>query len=452
MTAPTAVGPKRSAGLLVIAGRGDGRPSHAGPVGPKRLAALLVVGLAVVGACGDGGRVEIGGGSPPPAPTATPAPEPQSPAAEAAGELRFVEVAPAPEPVPPEPPAAELFDGDEESDSPAGSEPEDGLDEAAVADLVAGVLKSQSGVTSSSEQVYLTIRTSFDDEFDVNLDDVPYALATTVGDRTHIRIDQAALAGLDAAEDGTAPAVPADMPPLEAIFDQAAQQVFFRLAPLAALEPEGDRAELAQGLAAQGFDIADIADLWGTADLADQTDWLLTEIGVSAVSLLEEFLELLQVASSSGSILEADAVGPSEAAGVATEEYVFVIDLAPLADQLPPFFAAFLGELDGSGSEGGGLLDGLGVPLPVGYAVHLDPDGLARQVVIDLDLGAILSAVFEEFAEFGEPSATDGPADGAQSALFEIEYRIAVRIEVLAVNDPSLAVALPDPALVVELP
>lgn len=432
--------------------------------GPRRLAALVVVGLLVAGACGDGGGVETGGGSPPPSPTATPAPEPQPPAAEVSEELRFVEVAPAPEPVPPEPvplepgpappgpaaepPAAELFDGGEEGDPSGGAGPEDRLDAAAVAELVTGVLEAQSGVTSSSEQVYLTIRTGLDGEFDANLDDVPYALTTTDGDRAHIRIDQAALAGLGAIEDGTAPAVPADMAPLEVIFDEDAQQVFFKLAPLAALEPDGDQVALAAELAAQGFDVADLADLWGTADLAGETDWLLSEIGVSAVSLLGEFLDFLQAASDTGGILQAHAAGPGEAAGVATQEYSFEIDLAPLADQLPPFFAAFLGALGDGESAEGELLDGLPVPLTVGFALHVDPDGLARQVVIDLDLGAILRAVFEGFAELDELLGEDGDTTG----MPEIEYRVAVRIEVLAVNDPSLAVALPDPALVVDLP
>jgi hypothetical protein len=362
------------------------------------------------------------------------------PATEESDELRFVEVAPAPEPAPP---TAELFDGDEDDEPRSESAPEDSLGAAAVADLVAAVLEAQSGVTSSSEQVYLTIRASLDGDIDANLDDVPYALATTVADRTHIRIDQAALA---AAEDGTETAATADMPPLEMILDEDARQVFFRLAPQAALEPESDQGELAEALAAQGFDVADLADLWGTVDLGDETDSLLSGMGVSAASLLGEFLEFLQAASSTGNILEAAAVGPSEAAGVATEEYSFAIDLVSLADRLPPFFASFFGAVGEGLSSDAGLLDGLPVPLTVDFALHLDPDGLARQVVIDLDLGAILQGLFEEFADFGELA----DADDAESAPAEIEYRVGVRIEVLAVNDPSLAVALPDPALVVE--
>lgn len=410
-------------------------------------AGSLMAVLMIAGACGDGGRVETGGGSPPPAPAA--APEPQPPPAETSEEPRFVEVAPAPEPAPPEvtppepaPPAAEaeLFDGGVEGDLPAGSEPAAGLDEAAVAEVIAGVLEAQSGVTSTSQQVYLTFRVRFEGEPDVDVDDVPFAFSTTVDDRTYLRIDQATLANLGAVEDGADPTVPADMPPLEVILDQDAQQVFFKLA---ALEPEGDQAELAEELAAQGFDVADLADLWSTADLVGETDWLLSEIGVSAVSLLGEFLELLEVASSSGSILEAGALGPSEAAGVATEGYRFEIDLVAVADRLPPFFESFFGGVGGTADSE--FLGELPVALALDYALHVDADGLARRVVVDLDLGAILMAAFAGLGDlFGE--------DGEGGGMPEIEYRVIVRIDVVSVNDPSLTVALPDPSLVVDLP
>ena len=55
-------------------------------------------------------------------------------------------------------------------------------------------------------------------------------------------------------------------------------------------------------------------------------------------------------------------------------------------------------------------------------------------------------AVFSGFGEMGETP------DGADIEFPEIEYRVAMRFETLAVNDPSLVVTLPDPALVVDLP
>jgi len=418
--------------------------------GSRRLAALVVVGLLVAGACGDGGRVGTGGGSSPPAPTAAPAPQPR--AQETSEEPRFVEVAPGPEPAPPEPepappepepapPGPELFDGGEEDEPPAGDdEAAAGLDEAAVADVIAGVLEAQSGVTSISEQVYLTLRVRYEGEPDVDVDDVPYAFSTTTGDRTYLRINQAALANLGAAEDGTDPAVPADAAPIEIILDEGAEQVFVRLGPLAAMSPDGDMDDLAAELAAQDFDMADLDDLWGRVDSGGEAFPLMQDFGVSAMSLFGEFLELLEVASSGGSILAAGAGGPSEAAGVPTEEYRFEIDLAAMADQLPPFFESFFGGVGGTGDDE--FLGDLPVPITLDYVLHVDADGLARRAVVDLDMGAILMAALAGFGElFGEGGG-----------MPEIKYRVIVRTDVVGVNDPTLSVTLPDPSLIVELP
>ena len=201
--------------------------------------------------------------------------------------------------------------------------------------------------------------------------------------------------------------------------------------------------ELAAELTAQGFDMADLPDLWGRVDSAGDAYPLMQAFGVDAASLLDEFLELLEVASSSGSILEAGALGSSEAVGVPTEGYRFEIDLVSLADELPPFFESFFGGF--GGTEDAELLGELPVPLAIDYALHVDADGLARRAVADLDLGAILMAAFAGLGDlFGE--------DGETSGLPEIEYRVIVRTDVVSVNDPSLSVPLPDPSLVVELP
>ena len=42
--------------------------------------------------------------------------------------------------------------------------------------------------------------------------------------------------------------------------------------------------------------------------------------------------------------------------------------------------------------------------------------------------------------------------EGADVGLPEFEYLLSIRFEALAVNDPSLTVALPDPSLVVDVP
>ena len=112
---------------------------------------------------------------------------------------------------------------------------------------------------------------------------------------------------------------------------------------------------------------------------------------------------------------------------------------------MPAFLAGFLG-----GPEAGGPPpeDSLGAlpSLPTAITVHVDDGGFARQVQLDLDLGAILMAVFAGFGEIG-----DVP-EGADVGLPEIDYLLSMRFDVLAVNDPSLAVTLPDPAVVVDVP
>ena len=173
---------------MVSGGRRIGR-------GTKLLASCLVVGLLVAGACGDATDDEVAtlSETKPPAPVETAEPPPPAPAPVP------------PEPAPSEPPPAEApqpadATATEEPPPPEPSPaslPEGELDAAAVAALVASVDAAQSGVTSSLEQLYLTMELSSGGQSMGSVSAVPYALSTTVGDLTHVMIDQSALeAGL----------------------------------------------------------------------------------------------------------------------------------------------------------------------------------------------------------------------------------------------------------------
>ena len=404
----------------------------------RLLAGWLAVVVLVAAACSDPDDSQVATltETKPPAPvevTPDAPPDPRPPPA--------AEPPAAPEVTPAEAPAAP------EPESPSEPEPpplpQGELDAAAVAALVSTIDAAQSGVTSSREQLYLTLQLNFGGQSAGSVSNVPFTLSTTVGDLTHFQMDLAALAALSGLEDGMAQPAPAGGPPFELVLDGSSQQLYVKLAPLAALDPGEQPPELASLAAQRG---AELADLWGRADLAGAGDGFLGGIGLGAQTSRAEFLALLRAASDSGSILEARADGSGQVAGVATQVYTFVIDLARLTGDLPPFLEGFLGGPGAGGPPPDELLDSLAVPLTTELTLHVGGDGLARQVGFDLDLGEILMAVFSGFGEMGETP------DGADIDFPEIEYRVAMRFETLVVNDPSLVVTLPDPALVVDLP
>ena len=405
----------------------------------KLLVGSLAVVMLIAATCTDSADNQVA------TPTDT---KPLPPATDPAGEMTPAEPSPAQPAEPPTapvepaaPPAAAPTEPPPPADPPPPPVPQGELDAAAVAALVASVDAAQSGVTSSREQLYLTMELAFGGQSMGSVGDVPYALSTTVGDLTHILIDQSALAALSAFEDGMAPAAPVEMPPLEMVLDESAQQVYVKLAPLAALGP-GEQPPFVADLAAQGHDIA---NLWGRPGSEDMGDEILPGFGPATRPGLGQFVSLLKAASDTGSVLEARSVGPGETAGVATQEYTFTIDLAALVGQWPPFLESFLAGPGGGEPPPPELLDSL-PSLASGFTLHVDGAGMARQAGFDLDLGALLMA---GFAGFGEMA--DDP-EGAEIDFPAIEYRVAMRIEVLAANDPSLTVSLPDPSQVVDVP
>ncbi|MDE0654176.1 MAG: hypothetical protein OXI26_11040 [bacterium] len=404
-------------------------------------AGCLVAVLMIAAACSDDGESQVATltDTKPPPPVETT--ETVSP--------------PAAEPSPPAepPPSADGTSPDESpaeapppADAPPAAEPQpmpDGdLDGAAVAALVAAADAAQSGVTSSREQLYLTMELSFGGQSMASVSDIPYALSTNVGGLTHILIDQSALAALSALEDGMGSAGPAQLPPIEAIVDENARQIYVKLSSLEALGP-GERPPVLDELIAQGNDVA---TLWGRPGLDGTSDEILPGLGPGARPALGQFLGLLKAASDTGSVLAAQSVGPAETAGVATREYTFEVDLAALIGQWPPFLESFLAGPGGGEPPPPELFNSLTSPLLSNVTAHFDSGGLARQVGFDLDLGALLMAAFAGFGEMA-----DAP-EGAEIDFPEIEYRLAMRVEALAINDPSLAVSLPDPSQVVDVP
>ncbi len=405
----------------------------------------LVAVLMVAAACGDSGddQVAILTEDRPPPPV-TESADDMMEAESPAPPTESTEPAPAP-PEPAAPPAESTPETSEPVPEPAPPAPaaavEGPLDGTTAAAVISTLSESQQAVTSSRVQVYLSMQLSIDGVSAGSLSNVPFVLYTTSGDRTHVQVDQSSLAALSGFEDGMPTAAPANLPPLELILDGAGGQAYVKLAPLAALGPGEQPPEL-QALVQQG---ADLSNLWGRSVLDESVDEILPVAVVGERPTLGEFLTLLQAASDGGSILEARGDGSGEVAGVATQAYTFVIDLGALSADLPPFLAGFLG---GPGAGGPPPEDFLGAlpTLPSEVTVHIDTAGFVRQVQIELDLGAILMAVFAGFAEMG-----DGP-EGAEIGLPEFEYLLSMRFETLAVNDPSLTVPLPDPSQVVDIP
>lgn len=379
----------------------------------------FAVALLVAGACGEPDEVATLTDTRPPAPI------------QPAGEME-PEMQPEPEPAPqpqPQPPPAPL-EGD--------------LGREAAAAVVAALSEAQRAVTSSRVQVHVSNEMSFDGEaesFGIS-QGAPYMLYTTVGDRSHIEIDQGALAALGAFGDGMPSAAPPDRPPIEIVLDGAARLAYVKLAPLAALDPSEQPAWLVDEAARRG---GALDDLWGRSDLSGGALELMPDLSVLDQPAMADFLALLEAAADGGAVLAARADGPGELAGVATQVYTFVIDLATVAGDWPPVLQGFVGDAGDGGPPPADLLAAL-PPMPTEVTVHADAAGYVRLVRMDVDLGAILMAVFAGLGEMG------GAPDDAAIALPEFEFLLSFAFEALAVNDPSLTVALPDPAHVVDLP
>ncbi len=402
-----------------------------------RVACLAaVIALAAAAGCNSSGDEQVASQAsevtqPPPAePSAPPEPPPATPAEPTA---------------PPEPPpAAPAEPPAPTTTQPTPDEPPDGpLDEEEVAALLAALNESQSEVTSSLVETGVSLSFSVDGFVAASVDEAIYLRQTTVGDLSHFQLDQAELAAIRGFEDETQPAVPADLPPLEVILDAESQTVYFKLEPLAAQFQESQPSWLSDLLATRGSDLDEL-ELWGRWS-SDAAGSFLSELGFHGPSVLEAVLEFVQLATQGESLLEARADGSSEVAGVATQAYSFVVDLSTLLRDLPPILAEFVatpGEGDLTPEEFFGSLPSV----PAELEVHVDSSGYLRRLQIDLDLGSLLAGLFTGPDEDFGASADDG------LSLPQFEYLVSVRLETLAVNDPSLSVTLPDPSQIIDIP
>lgn len=427
-------------------------------------AGALVAVLLVAGACGgtDDGGVATPAVSeapaPPVEPAAPPAAEPPPPAESppaADGETPEPPPEPSEPPEPTEPPPPEQPEPPPERPAESSAEPpaapaesamgEGELDEAAVAALAERIEAGRAGVTSSLSELYMSMEMSFPGEPELSVSDVPLAVVTQVGDLVRADMDIMAFMAtvMGAGDSGGDPALP-EFPPLEMIVE-GDTRLYVKLSSFAALDPMAENPWPAEFEAEHGDDVG---ELWGFVDLADVSgnpNEALADLGLdldfAAQPFGNDLVGLLGLAVADGALLEARGGGRAQVAGVETEQYSFLVDLMALAE-MPDLFASMLGEdLGGGGSPAGGFPG----PLPIQYTIHLDDDDIVRRIVLGLDMGAILDALFAGFGELGE-----GP-EGSESGMTEIEFRISSRLETLSVNDPALSVTLPDPSQVVEL-
>ena len=381
------------------------------------------------------------------APTAPPEPaaEPSSvvsPTSEPAAEPSSV-VSPTSEPAP-EPPAT-----DEPADEQPGTPAAEGdiLDTDEVSALASRIVEAQSTVTSSRVALYLTMRVGFEDEAPEGFDDLPVGVWTAVGDLAHVEMDIAALMASDPAQEleESAGFAAHELPPLEVV-TESKRHLYVKLEPMikaGSTEPGAtpDPDELPFALAGR-----DMADLWVHLDLAEMPidmDAIGQELGLGLMSQ-PSLTDLLSAAVDKGGILEVRRGAEASVDGLDTVEYGFSLDMMRLGGELSSLLGGVMGGEDWGDLED---LENAGLTaLPVDLVLHIDGDDLIRRGTVQMDLGALLTGMM---AGFGELTA---PGDGAEALPAGFDYFVEMRFEVLAVNDPSLSVSLPDPALVVEFP
>lgn len=445
-------------------------------------AAAAVAVLLVAGACGAPGDagLETPSATSAPPPATEPAPEPPEPPADPdpapppeapppepdpqsalAESPEPVEEPPSPQPAaPPEPPADPAPSTTEPPEEPeAASDPRPApppapepqevagelLDEVMIGSLAARLVSAQESVTSLQMQVYMSVSASLPGEPPVVLDDVPLMTVIEVGDRVRAEVDMAGLMAGFSEVSGDDPWAPV-LPPLEMIL-KGESELYLRLASLLTLDPDSEPPSWLADVLAESE--GDLSDVWGFIDLTSVAGAeALASLSVTPrTGLQDDFVGFLAEGFPEEALLEVRSIGSSEVMGIPTEEYSFVLDLAALSEvpeALRLIFAPDPGPGD-SGAPAGDFFGGLGGPRPFEFVIHVDSDNLIRRSIVVVDIGAILSQVFDELAE------AEGLPEGA-GVFPELEYVMSMRMDAVSLNDPSLTVELPDPSLVVILP
>ena len=352
-------------------------------------------------------------------------------------------------PEPPAPPEEPPSSADAPAVPAAAPEPQampaDELDEGAIAALTARLAAAQGSVTSTQMKVYMSIAASFPGEPEVAIDDTPLMTITEVGDLAHAEVDIAGfMAALFGAAGPGAGSESVNLPLLEMILE-GETGLYLKLAPLMALDPSSESPWPADLVAEHG---GDLDDLWGFVDLTSAGGAeVLASLGVTPqTAMQDDFVEFLAEGLPEGALLSVRSGGPSEVAGIETQGYSFVLDLAALAEFPAALGMMFGGNPGETGAPAGDFPGGLGGSLPFEYVIQVDSDDLIRRIVVVVDIGAILAGVFNDLAQTGEVP------EGAEAEFPEIEYVLSMRMDVIALNDPSLVVEIPDPSLVVDLP
>ncbi|MCY3785584.1 MAG: hypothetical protein OXG47_02515 [bacterium] len=403
---------------------------------------LLAV-LMVAAACGDGGEQQVT--TQPGAPQAPPSESPQAPPAES------LATAPAPAAEPPaaEPPAAEP-PAAEPAPPPAAPEepPPPGpgpLSAAEVAELVAVARAAYDDVTSVEYEMHLSMEMSIEGMRLGSASDEPLGLVRTVGPRTWLRINPAAMWALAFAEGGPAPGAE-DAPPMEFIIDDSGAR-YAKVEPLLAFDGAGSEppAPLADAVAEAG---GDISELWIDVESASGDDELDLFAEFSLAPPLSDYLDLAEAATAAGAVLEAEYLGPGEVGDIAVETYRMAVDLAAAAEQLSDFIGGLLGEEAGDVPDAAELFEALPGPVPTEIEFAADADGAIRRLTQVIDLSQLLLGGLGAFGDMGSPDAEGfEPFEGP-----DIEYLISTGFTVLALNDPALAVPLPEPSQIIAAP
>lgn len=410
-------------------------------------AGCLVAVLMVAAACGSdgGGALAVDGGTPPApaAATESASTDPQTapaaaqpddaasaPADSAAAQPAPSEPSAAADPVaPPAPSDAPAAPGGDGS-SPGPLDPEQALRTA---------FAVHEAATSVEYEVSLTMAMSFAGASMVSIDDAFLGLVRIVGPLTWTQYDMAAIAGL-----AGPPPPGAELPLLEFVRNSETGEFYTKLEPLLAdAPPEEVPPWVTEAVADSG---GDIGDLWLDAAAPGVAERVPVLFGLPEAPDLAEFLQLAEAAADNGAVTEQQHLGSGEVSGVPVESYRFVLDVTQVSEDVPDFVGSLLGEgepTDGEPTEGAEELSEMLAQLPAPLEAHLTmavgAGGAARLLELEMDLGPLMAGLLGAF----------GDMDGDDGDTPDIEWRIGTRLDVSALDDPTLTVPLPDPANVI---
>ncbi|MCY3561808.1 MAG: hypothetical protein OXH20_11660 [bacterium] len=398
--------------------------------------------LMVAAACGGedgGGTVAVDGGTPPaPAAAAEPSPADPQPAPPAppsddaaSSPAESAAAPPAPsEPAavdPPAPPAdaPEISGGGEAGGAGGSLDPEQALRTA---------LAVHEAATSVEYEVLLTMEMGFAGATMVSLDDAFLGVVRIVGPLTWTQYDMAAIAGL---ADPAPPGV--ELPLLEFVRNSETGEFYTKLEPLLAdAPPEEVPPWVTEAVADSG---GDIGDLWLDAAAPGVSEEVPVLFGLPEAPDLAEFLQLAEAAADDGAVTEQQHLGSGEVSGVPVESYRFVLDVTQVSEDVPDFVGSLLG--DGETDEGAEELAGMLAQLPGPLEAHLrmavGAGGEARRLELEMDLAPLMAGLLGAFGDMA----------GDAGDIPDIQWRIGTRLDITAVNDPTLTVPLPDPANVI---